>query len=751
MVCFVAIFSYLAARLGYAFVLRPEMIWPVWPGCAFLVAVLLLTPRHIWPALLTAGLLGFALSDVQEGLAVRSIIMFFLADAMEILVVALGVSYAFGGVPRLNSVKSLAKYSLFAVILAPIAVASVAASAFGGGYRAAWKVGFLTEALALLTLTPALLSWVDIALAWAQKSSAYYVEATVMFVGLGAFAYVAFVVSGGGSYPALLYSLVPFLLWCALRFGIVGISNAMILIAFLSIWGVTHGRGPFTGSIPVNNVLSLQLFLLFASASFMVLAALVEEHKAAEQQVRESEQRFRLLANTAPVFIWMSGTDKTCTYLNQPWLDFTGRSMEEELRTGWGEGVHPDDVQKCLDTYTQSFDRQEKYSVEYRLRRHDGEYRWILDVAVPRFNQDGSFAGYIGVGVDLTDRKLAEETRFRHAAIVESSDDAIISKNLDGTILSWNAGAQRIYEYTVTEAIGKPISMLVPPELGDEQEKILQRLRAGERIEHYETVRLTKTGKRINISLSTFPIKDSSGTILGLSGIARDITELKHTEQVLLGMNRRLIETQEQERARIGRELHDDIAQRLAMLAIDLERLQDTPSELQRHVQQLRKQTTEISNDVQALSHELHSSKLEYLGLVGGMRSWCKEFGERHRMEIDFESHDVPSSLPQEISTCLFRVLQEALNNAAKHSAVRYIDVQLRGDSGEIHLIISDSGKGFDTEAVMQGLGLGLTSMQERVRLVNGTIAIQSKPMGGTTIQVRVPIDSEYAAKREAV
>ena len=168
--------------------------------------------------------------------------------------------------------------------------------------------------------------------------------------------------------------------------------------------------------------------------------------------------------------------------------------------------------------------------MEYRLRRHDGEYRWILDAGVPRFNQDGSFAGYIGSGVDVTERKRAEDTQLRCTAIVESSDDAIVSGNLDGIIVDWNPGAQHIYGYTEEEAVGQSISMLVPPELPGEENKILEKLRAGGRIEHFETIRVTKTGKKINVSLTISPIKDSSGRIVGISGIARDITERKRAE-----------------------------------------------------------------------------------------------------------------------------------------------------------------------------------------------------------------------------
>ena len=270
-----------------------------------------------------------------------------------------------------------------------------------------------------------------------------------------------------------------------------------------------------------------------------VIRDITERHRT-EEAGRESEQRFRLLADTAPVLIWMSDTDKRCIYLNQPWLDFTGRSMEEELRSGWAEGVHPDDVQRCIDTYTQAFDRREKYSSEYRLRRHDGEYCWILDIGVPRFNPDRSFAGYIGSAVDVTERKEAEEARFRHAAIVESSEDAIILKDLEAVITSWNVGAEHIFGYTESEVLGQPITILIPPELQEEEKQILERLRAGGSIEHYETTRVTKAGNRVAVSLTISPIKDSYGRLVGFCKLAHDITERKLAQQVLQETNRAL-------------------------------------------------------------------------------------------------------------------------------------------------------------------------------------------------------------------
>jgi signal transduction histidine kinase len=170
---------------------------------------------------------------------------------------------------------------------------------------------------------------------------------------------------------------------------------------------------------------------------------------------------------------------------------------------------------------------------------------------------------------------------------------------------------------------------------------------------------------------------------------------------------------------------------------------------MQRRAQQLQKEAIEISNDVQTMSHELHSSKLEYLGVVPGIKSWCKEFGDRHGIEIDFNS-DVISGVPFKIGVSLFRVLQEALHNAAKHSGAKHIEVRVTEHANEIRLTVVDSGKGFDVESAMQGKGLGLISMRERARLVNGIMEIKSKPMGGTRIDVRMPFDEEWIPHRAA-
>ncbi len=311
-----------------------------------------------------------------------------------------------------------------------------------------------------------------------------------------------------------------------------------------------------------------------------------------------------------------------------------------------------------------------------------------------------------------------------------------------------------IFGYTEAEAVGQPFAILTPAELWQGEQQILERLRAGERIEHYETIRVTKGGKKIRVSRAVSVIRDPSGRVTGFSKIARDITERKLTEDTLADISRKLVDIQEEERRRIARDLHDDISQRLAMLAVEIEQLKQNPpnsaGELKDQLNGIGETVRGVSKGVQSISHQLHPPQLEYLGLVAAMKSFCQEFASRRKVEIDFASADLPQPVSHEISLCLFRILQEALHNAVKHSGVRQFRVSLTSSGSQLCLTVSDNGAGFDVESAMKKGGLGLISMRERVRLVHGTMAIESKPMAGTTIDVRVPFDSEWGPQPSA-
>jgi signal transduction histidine kinase len=235
---------------------------------------------------------------------------------------------------------------------------------------------------------------------------------------------------------------------------------------------------------------------------------------------------------------------------------------------------------------------------------------------------------------------------------------------------------------------------------------------------------------------------DAKGTMLRIVGMAVDVTERKQAEEALATVSRRLIEAHEEERTWIARELHDDINQRIALLAVNLESLKHdrafSQSERSRRIKEVLEHVSDLGNDIQALSHRLHSSKLEYLGLVAAAEGFCRELAGQQNVEIDFQSQDIPNELPQEVALCLFRVLQEALQNAVKHSGVRRFDVLLKAASNEIQMSVHDSGVGFDLQKAMSGHGLGFTSMKERMNLIDGHLSIDLK--GGTTIHARAPL-----------
>ena len=483
----------------------------------------------------------------------------------------------------------------------------------------------------------------------------------------------------------------------------------------------------------------------------------VTERKLAEQELAAANERLHLAIEAGSV----GGFDYDVRTGKNVWFGkahtLLGMSPDEtsgSLQEFW-DRVHQDDRKHLQRAIQQASETNEGFNEEFRVVWRDGTTHWLRSRGGYCYAANGERQRMVGISVDITERKLAEETlrkseeRFRQAA----QAGKMYSFEWDVTTDIVVRSPERVQVLGGTEPLTVRHQQFVDTIYPDDRPKFVATI-AGLTPENPTAEVICRVrgsdGALVWLKSSGRAFFDSEGRMLRVIGMVADITDLKRAEESLAEMTRKLIESQEQERARIGRELHDDINQRIAMLALELAQLKENPSEVESRVQEIRKGMAELSNDVQALSHDLHSSKLEYLGVVAGIRSWCKEFAERQKIQIDC-ALDVKSTLPTEIGLCLFRVLQEALNNAVKHSGVKRVEVQLQEDAGEIHLLISDLGRGFNVEASSLGKGLGLTSMRERVRLVNGTISIESKPMGGTTIHVRVPLESQRAAKREAV
>ncbi len=391
-------------------------------------------------------------------------------------------------------------------------------------------------------------------------------------------------------------------------------------------------------------------------------------------------------------------------------------------------------------------------------QRKDGS-TFPVEINVKSVHLDREYL--VTVARDLTERNLAEEalreSEDKLRLFLDSTTEAIYGLDLEGRCTFCNQACVRALGYkNANELLGKTMHHVMHHTRSDGQPypeqdcRIHVVTRTGEGVHVNDEVLWRANGTSFPAEYFVFPQRRGTQVVGALVAFV-DVTERKLTEAALASVSRKLIDAQEEERTRIGRELHDDIGQRLAMLAIELERFQqgppDLPAEVRDQMGGLHKQTSEIASDVQSLSHELHSSKLEYLGIAAAMGGFCKEFGEQQRAEVDFKAHNLPGTLPPDVSLCLFRVLQEGLHNAAKHSHVRHFEARLWGTSKEIHLTVRDSGVGFNEEAAKHSRGLGLISMKERLKLMDGTFAIESQPMRGTTIHASVPL----RASRNAV
>jgi PAS domain S-box-containing protein len=333
-----------------------------------------------------------------------------------------------------------------------------------------------------------------------------------------------------------------------------------------------------------------------------------------------------------------------------------------------------------------------------------------------------------------------------------ASPIGIALENLEGQPLFANPALCSMLGFSEEEMCSKHCVEFSPSEDAEKDWALFEQLRQG-LIDHYHLEKrfFRKDGSliwgRLNISL----MRDPAGltplvvvTLEDISGKRAAEERLQQSEANLQKLAGRLIQAQEEERAWIARELHDDISQRLALLAVNLGRLkQELPAsavEFSQGVAEASKEAEDLGSDVQALSHRLHPSKLELMGLARAAASFCGEFSDRQKVAIDFHSENVPKDLSKDLSLCLFRVMQEALRNASKHSGSQHLQVSLVVESDEIHLTVQDAGVGFDAAEALKGPGLGLTSMKERLKLVNGDFSVESQLQPGTTIHARVPL-----------
>ena len=390
--------------------------------------------------------------------------------------------------------------------------------------------------------------------------------------------------------------------------------------------------------------------------------------------------------------------------------------------------------------------------------------------------------------VDITARRFAEATTTQLAAIVNSSSDAIIGKDLNSIITSWNAGAEKIFGYSAVEVLGCPISRLIPSDRLHEDVQIMSQIKRGESVKHFETVRLVKRGRPLDMSVTVSPIWNAAGKILGASIVARDITNqktaeaarcrlevmtasnrkleqeiirrktlaqtLKTSEQQLRQLSHEILLAQEAERKRISRELHDTVLQTLVGISVHLASLTpksaDNPTSLRRKIAETQLLVEKSLAMVHRFTVELRPTGLDDLGLIPALHTFMKDFMRHTGVRARLTAYAAVNQLPVDMTAVLYRVALEALNNVAIHAQASAVEVQIRKLPDWICLTITDDGKSFDVKRVLRTKGngrLGLLGMRERLEMVGGKFSIKSTPGHGTTVTARIPVTTEGVEK----
>jgi PAS domain S-box-containing protein len=560
-------------------------------------------------------------------------------------------------------------------------------------------------------------------------------------------------------------------------------AAGIVSLAFIPL--VSNGKliGKFVAYFNAPHVFSESDLELGLTISRQLVFTL--ERQRAVEALRQSEESFRAIVETSPECVKLVSSEGKILHMNAAGLTMVGApSLEAVVGRSVYELVVPEDRERFRE-FNEKVCRGEKGSLEFEISSLLGVRRQMDTRAVPLLQPHGQVV-QLAISRDITVRKRAERTTGLLAAIVDSSDDAIISKNLNGIITSWNKAAERLFGHTAEEAIGQHITLIIPADRRSEETEILARLRRGERVDHFETVRIRKDRTLLDISLTISPVKDLNGNVTGASKVARDITDRKRAEEALRESENRfrnlserldsevrartrelelrnadvmrqaqqlrelswqMLRIQDDERRHIARELHDSAGQLLTVLAMNLATLirkaQEKAPELAESAEEARDLVHQLTSEIRTNSYLLHPPLLDEEGLQSAISWYVRGLAERSGLDIAFKISDRFGRLPRDMELAVFRLVQESLTNIHRHSGSKRATIEIFRTPEHVLLEVRDEGKGISREKLAEiqsrGAGFGIRGMRERARQFDGEMTIESDGTG-TLFRVTIPM-----------